>query len=64
MVDYVGQHEYVRVADLVDRFAVSEVTIRGDLAAMHLWAGTGHKSARSGPAAQVTQDLWREAEAA
>ena len=39
-------------------------TRRGDLAAMHLWAGTGHKSARSGPAAQVTRDLWREAEAA
>lgn len=35
IVDYIGQHEYVRVAELVERFAVSEVTIRGDLAAMH-----------------------------
>lgn len=35
IVDHVGQHEYVRVADLVEKFAVSEVTIRGDLAAMH-----------------------------
>jgi DeoR/GlpR family transcriptional regulator of sugar metabolism len=45
MVDYVGQHEYVRVADLVDRFAVSEVTIRGDLAAMHR-RGRGHAGRR------------------
>lgn len=35
MVDYIGGREYVRVAELGDRFEVSEVTIRGDLAAMH-----------------------------
>lgn len=35
MVDYIGGREYVRVAELGDRFAVSEVTVRGDLAAMH-----------------------------
>ncbi|GAA2830869.1 nitronate monooxygenase [Kitasatospora paracochleata] len=37
---------------------------RGDLAAMHLWAGTGHRLARTGPAAEVTLALWREAAAA
>ncbi|WP_049573756.1 nitronate monooxygenase [Streptomyces sp. SBT349] len=34
---------------------------RGDLDAMHLWAGTGHRLARSGPAADLTRALWREA---
>jgi len=34
MTDYVGEREYVRVAELGDQFGVSEVTIRTDLAAM------------------------------
>ncbi|RAJ46325.1 nitronate monooxygenase [Kitasatospora sp. SolWspMP-SS2h] len=34
---------------------------RGDLAAMHLWAGTAHRRARTGGAADVTRDLWRDA---
>jgi nitronate monooxygenase len=37
-------------------------TRRGDLDAMHLWAGTGHRLARTGPAADVTRDLWRDAQ--
>lgn len=35
MVDFIGKQEYVRVADLVEKFTVSEVTIRTDLAALH-----------------------------
>ncbi|MGW4807056.1 nitronate monooxygenase [Kitasatospora sp. NPDC004272] len=34
---------------------------REDLAAMHLWAGTAHRAAREGSAADVTRELWREA---
>ncbi|MER8184211.1 nitronate monooxygenase [Kitasatospora sp. NPDC094015] len=30
---------------------------RGDLAAMHLWAGTGHRSAGTGPAAAIVRGL-------
>jgi nitronate monooxygenase len=37
-------------------------TRRGDLDAMHLWAGTGHRLARDGSAAELTRALWREAE--
>ncbi|MFB7949793.1 nitronate monooxygenase [Kitasatospora phosalacinea] len=32
-----------------------------DLTAMHLWAGTAHRGAREGRAADVTRELWREA---
>ncbi|GLW56694.1 nitronate monooxygenase [Kitasatospora phosalacinea] len=32
-----------------------------DLTAMHLWAGTAHREAREGRAADVTRELWREA---
>ncbi|WP_033212855.1 nitronate monooxygenase [Kitasatospora phosalacinea] len=32
-----------------------------DLTAMHLWAGTAHREARAGRAADVTRELWREA---
>ncbi|MGE7436257.1 nitronate monooxygenase [Kitasatospora sp. NPDC001175] len=37
---------------------------RGDADGMHLWAGTAHALARSGPAAEITRQLWTEAEAA
>ena len=37
---------------------------RGDTAAMHLWAGTGHRLARTGPAAEITRELWRAAQSA
>jgi nitronate monooxygenase len=37
---------------------------RGDLDAMHLWAGTGHRLARPGPAADLTARLWAGAVAA
>ncbi|GAA4873646.1 nitronate monooxygenase [Kitasatospora terrestris] len=36
-------------------------TRRADLDAMHLWAGTGHRLARTGPAARLTRALWAEA---
>ncbi|MEU1284628.1 nitronate monooxygenase [Kitasatospora sp. NPDC005856] len=36
---------------------------RGDTAAMHLWAGTAHKLARTGPAEQIVTALWRSARA-
>ncbi|MFC9330640.1 nitronate monooxygenase [Kitasatospora sp. NPDC057015] len=36
----------------------------GDTGAMHLWAGTAHGLARSGPAAEITRELWREARSA
>ncbi|MGK4579843.1 nitronate monooxygenase [Kitasatospora sp. HPMI-4] len=39
-------------------------TARGDLDWMHLWAGTAHALARSGPAAEITRELWAEAVAA
>ncbi len=39
-------------------------TRRGDLTAMHLWAGTGHRRARTGPAAGLTAELLAEAAAA
>ncbi|GLW71976.1 oxidoreductase [Kitasatospora phosalacinea] len=32
-----------------------------DLTAMHLWAGTAHREAREGRAADVTRELWRDA---
>lgn len=34
---------------------------RGDAGLMSLWAGAGHRHARTGPAADVTRALWREA---
>ncbi|WP_380284274.1 nitronate monooxygenase [Kitasatospora purpeofusca] len=37
---------------------------RGDAQAMHLWAGTGHRAARSGPAAELVAELWKDARAA
>lgn len=37
---------------------------RGDTAAMHLWAGTAHLLARTGPAEQIVTDLWRSARGA
>ncbi|MER5355235.1 nitronate monooxygenase [Kitasatospora sp. NPDC002551] len=37
---------------------------RGDTQAMHLWAGTGHRAARSGPAAELVGELWKDARAA
>ncbi|BFV55872.1 nitronate monooxygenase [Kitasatospora sp. CMC57] len=37
---------------------------RGDLTAMHLWAGTGHLRARPGPAAELTAGLLAQASAA
>nr|BEK64869.1 nitronate monooxygenase [Kitasatospora purpeofusca] len=37
---------------------------RGDTGAMHLWAGTGHRAARGGPAAGIVARLWEEARAA
>ncbi|WP_331386662.1 nitronate monooxygenase [Saccharothrix sp. ST-888] len=36
-------------------------TARADLDGMHLWAGTAHALARSGPAAQLTRELWAAA---
>ncbi|WP_030242869.1 nitronate monooxygenase [Streptomyces sp. NRRL S-350] len=36
-------------------------TRRADTAAMHLWAGTAHRLARTGPAEQLVADLWRRA---
>ncbi|WP_235502907.1 nitronate monooxygenase family protein, partial [Kitasatospora sp. Root187] len=39
-------------------------TRRGDLTAMHLWAGTGHRQARTGPAAGLTAELLAQANAA
>ncbi|MED7950773.1 NAD(P)H-dependent flavin oxidoreductase [Streptomyces sp. BE303] len=39
-------------------------TRRGDTAAMHLWAGTGHRAARGGPAAELVKELWERARAA
>ncbi|MFJ5234057.1 NAD(P)H-dependent flavin oxidoreductase [Kitasatospora sp. NPDC088391] len=36
-------------------------TRREDLTAMHLWAGTAHRLARAGGAADVTRDLWEDA---
>ncbi|MFF7455679.1 nitronate monooxygenase [Kitasatospora sp. NPDC008115] len=39
-------------------------TGRGDAQAMHLWAGTGHRAARSGPAAELVAELWKDARAA
>ncbi|MFD0261142.1 nitronate monooxygenase [Kitasatospora indigofera] len=37
---------------------------RGDAEGMHLWAGTAHRLARTGPAAEITRQLWREAQPA
>ncbi len=37
---------------------------RGDTGAVHLWAGTGHRLARTGPAADLTRELWRAAQSA
>ena len=37
---------------------------RGDTGAVHLWAGTGHRLARTGPAADLTRELWRVAQSA
>ncbi|MGW3077694.1 MULTISPECIES: NAD(P)H-dependent flavin oxidoreductase [unclassified Kitasatospora] len=37
---------------------------RGDTDAMHLWAGTAHHLARTGPAEQIVTDLWRSARGA
>lgn len=34
---------------------------RADTGAMHLWAGTGHRAARSGPAAELVKELWEQA---
>ncbi|MFE4973970.1 nitronate monooxygenase [Kitasatospora sp. NPDC056651] len=34
---------------------------RGDTDAMHLWAGTAHHLARSGPAEAIVAELWRAA---
>nr|BFD90155.1 nitronate monooxygenase [Kitasatospora sp. Xyl93] len=34
---------------------------RGDTSAMHLWAGTAHKLARTGPAETIVTDLWHAA---
>ncbi|MET8703279.1 nitronate monooxygenase [Kitasatospora sp. NPDC004723] len=31
---------------------------RGDAQGMHLWAGTGHRAARGGPAARLVTELW------
>ncbi len=35
---------------------------RGDTDAMHLWAGTAHALARTGPAATITRELWAQAQ--
>ncbi|WP_328957567.1 nitronate monooxygenase [Kitasatospora purpeofusca] len=37
---------------------------RGDTGAMHLWAGTGHRAVRNGPAAGIVARLWEEARTA
>lgn len=37
---------------------------RGDTDAMHLWAGTAHRLARTGPAEAIVTDLWRAARGA
>ncbi|MFJ5118937.1 nitronate monooxygenase [Kitasatospora sp. NPDC088548] len=37
-------------------------TARADTDAMHLWAGTGHRSARTGPVAAIVEELWRAAQ--
>ncbi|MER5640504.1 nitronate monooxygenase [Kitasatospora sp. NPDC002227] len=34
----------------------------GDTGTMHLWAGTAHAQARTGPAAEITGELWRAAQ--
>ncbi|MFB7616532.1 nitronate monooxygenase [Kitasatospora sp. NPDC056181] len=34
---------------------------RADTSAMHLWAGTGHRAARGGPAAEIVKELWEQA---
>ncbi|MFF4819551.1 nitronate monooxygenase [Kitasatospora sp. NPDC001309] len=39
-------------------------TRRADTAAMHLWAGTAHRLAATGPAEQLVADLWRSARGA
>ncbi|MCX5209315.1 nitronate monooxygenase [Kitasatospora sp. NBC_00240] len=36
----------------------------GDAEGMHLWAGTAHRLARTGPTAEITRELWREARSA
>ncbi|WP_406196766.1 nitronate monooxygenase [Kitasatospora sp. NBC_01560] len=36
-------------------------TARADTSAMHLWAGTGHRAARPGPAADLVKELWAQA---
>ena len=36
----------------------------GDPDLINLWAGEAHALARTGPAAEITRDLWREAQAA
>ncbi|MFG2845205.1 nitronate monooxygenase [Kitasatospora sp. NPDC048296] len=36
-------------------------TRRGDTDAMHLWAGTAHRLARTGPAERIVAELWRDA---
>jgi nitronate monooxygenase len=36
---------------------------RGDAEGMHLWAGTGHRHARQGPAEEIVRSLWAEAAA-
>ncbi|MEV7774199.1 nitronate monooxygenase [Kitasatospora sp. NPDC086791] len=36
-------------------------TRRADTSAMHLWAGTAHHLARTGPAEAIVTDLWRSA---
>ncbi|MFB6890951.1 nitronate monooxygenase, partial [Kitasatospora sp. NPDC056327] len=33
---------------------------RCDTGAMHLWAGTGHRAARGGPAAELVAALWKD----
>ncbi|MFD4659115.1 nitronate monooxygenase [Kitasatospora sp. NPDC058444] len=38
-------------------------TRRDDTSAMHLWAGTAHLLARTGPAERIVTDLWRSARA-
>ncbi|WP_441247118.1 nitronate monooxygenase [Kitasatospora sp. McL0602] len=35
---------------------------RADATAMHLWAGTAHRLARTGPAAELTRELWEQAQ--
>jgi NAD(P)H-dependent flavin oxidoreductase YrpB (nitropropane dioxygenase family) len=38
----------------------SAAAAAGDTSSFHLWAGTGHRSARTGPAAAVVEDLVRD----